>query len=1059
MTKLNLLKSCNRRPALCSIFLIVSLLISQFSFAQKTKIYTDRESDYKKGVELFEQKKFGAAGKKFERIIEMYESNTDHRDNTLLNALYYRAVCADETSHPSAEKYFTDLIDEYGENPTTRLAYYHLGNIYFNNKKFSQALTQYKKVDIYDLNIQQTSEFKFQIGYCYFYKQKFAEAKTYFEAVKSIKNKYYYPANYYYGYLSYLDKNYSEALAGFKLIQESQLYAPIVPYYITQIYFMNGQYDDVLMYAVPLLQRNDLKYTNEMRQLIGKSYFNTGDYATSLPFLQEFYDKSQQSSKTDIYQIAFCEYKLKMYPQAITHFLQLSLLSDSVGQNVQYLLGDCYLKTNDKQSARRAFQNAAKYDFDMKAKESSMYNYAKLSYELGYQDVAIKSFNDFVTAFPKSSNAAEAREYLVQLFLNTNNYRDALSIIKTIENKNPQLKEAYQKVAFNRAMQVYADNDYNTAGNLMDESLHNPIDRSLEADAYYWKGEIAFDQKNYKNAIINFIKYINLSKASGASKSGASVLQANYGIGYAYLKQANYTQAIAYFDNAKSLLSNSTLSKNSVSKLGNDIFLRSGDCHFILKNYNGALSDYQQVIANKGTGVDYALFQKGMILGLQGKNEEKVKTLQRINNEFPFSIYLDDALFETGSTYLVMGENDKGMLIFNRMITDFPNSNYVKRAHLKLGLIYFNESKYENALDEYKTVASTYPNSPEAKDAVNSIKQVFITKGDAKGFTDFVKQIPNVSIGATAQDSLIYLAAEQNFSDENFDKALDGFTDYLNTFPNGAFALQAHYYRAECLSRNKDYAHALEDYQWVAGKSSSAFSEKAMLQSARINYTIIKDYPSAYKYYKQLSEVTNVKSNLLEAWQGTMFTAYRLNKNEEVKMAAEKILSSDIAKNESIADAHYYLAKTAMDRSDFATAATEFKKVSQLLQSEKSAEALYFIAFISFKQNDLKLAEEQAFKVINQKPQYNYWIGKSYILLSDIYAAEDDWFNAKAALQGIIDNYKGNDDIVPTAQEKMKVLTEKENAGSKLMQDSIQHQFQMDTLEEFFTPVDTLKKK
>ncbi len=1059
MTKQNLpFKTCRLQFALCGIFLFFSLFLSQFSFAQKTQIYTDIESDYKKGVELFEQKKFGAAEKKFQRIIEMYEGKVDHRDNTLLNSLYYRAVCADETSNPSAEKYFTDLLDEYGENPTTRLAYFHLGNIYFNNKKFSQALEQYKKVDIYDLSIQETSEFKFRIGYCYFYKQKFTEAKTYFEAIKNIKNKYYYPANYYYGYLSYLDKNYGEALSGFKLIQESQLYAPIVPYYITQIYFMSGQYDDVLMYAVPLLQRSDLKYTNEMRQLIGKSYFNTGDYATSLPFLQEFYDKTQQSTKTDIYQIAYCEYKLKKYSQAITHFLQLSLLSDSVGQNVQYLLGDCYLKTNDKQSARRAFQNAAKYDFDMKAKEVSMYNYAKLSYELGYQDVAIKAFNDFVTEFPKSSNAAEAREYLVHLFLNTNNYRDALSIIKIVENKNPQLKAAYQKVAFNRAMQVYADNDYSTADKLMDESLQNPIDRSLEADAYYWKGEIAFDRKEYKTAIVNFVKYTNLSKVSDDSKSGASVLQANYGIGYSYLKQANYAQAIAYFDNAKSQLKNSTLNKNLALKISNDIYLRSGDCHFILKNYSGALTDYQQVISTKGSGVDYALFQKGMILGLQGKNDEKVKTLQRINSEFPFSIYLDDALFETGSTYLVMGENNKGMLIFNRMITDFPNSNYVKRAHLKLGLIYFNDSKYENALDEYKVVASKYPNSPEAKEAVNSIKQVFIAKGDAKGFNDFVKQIPNVNIGATTQDSLVYLAAEQNFSDESFDKALDGFTDYLNTFPNGAFALQAHYYRAECLFRNKDYDHALEDYQWVAGKSSSSFTEKAVLQAARINYTTKKDYSSAYKYYKQLSEITNIKSNMIEAWQGIMFTAYKLNKNEDVKMAADKILSSDISKTESIADAHYYLAKVAMNTSDYATAASEFKKVNQLLQSEKSAEALYSIALISFKQNDLKSAEEQSFKVINQKPQYNYWIGKSYLLLSDIYSAEDDLFNAKAALQGIIDNYKSNDDIVPTAQEKMKVLTEKENSTSKLMQDSIQHNFQMDTL-EILTPVDTLIKK
>ena len=53
---------------------------------------------------------------------------------------------------------------------------------------------------------------------------------------------------------------------------------------------------------------------------------------------------------------------------------------------------------------------------------------------------------------------------------------------------------------------------------------------------------------------------------------------------------------------------------------------------------------------------------------------------------------------------------------------------------------------------------------------------------------------------------------------------------------------------------------------------------------------------------------------------------------------------------------------------------------------------------------------------------YGYWNAKAYILLADNYVGLKDTFQAKATLQSIIDNYKGDDDIVATAQQKLDKL-------------------------------------
>ncbi len=1023
------------------------LILSAETFAQKTAYYNDPAADYKKGVELFEQEKYGAALKRFTEIINLFEHQTNAPVNLVMNAKYYRALSCKELMQPQAEQYFIQLLTEYGENPVTRLAYYHLGNIYYSNKKYDKALTYFKQVDVYDLSAMQTNEFLFQIGYTYFYKQKFNEALPYFEQIKNIQNKYYYPANYYYGYITYTQKNYEAALTSFNLIKESKLYSPIVPYYITQIVFLKGDFNEVLLYAVPLLERTDLKYTNEMRQLIGKSYFNTNEFAIALPYLKDYYNKTAQNFKSDVYQIAYCEYKTKKYDEAMVHFLALTGLKDSLGQNSLFLLADCYLKKNKKSDARNALLNASKMNFDKAVKEQAAYNYAQLSWELDFQDVASKVFQDFINDYPKSKFNTDAKESLVSLLAGTNNYKEALEIIRGFDALSPSIRKSYQRIAFNRALQFSADKNLSEADKTLDESLKNPIDHTIEADCYFWKGEIATDNKNYKEAATNYLKYLELQKNYGNGYSGASILLAKYGLGYAHVKQANYLMAHTFFTQAKNELKIAEIDKKSLQKISNDLYLRSGDCNFVNKDYNAAIKDFQLVIDAKMGNEDYALFQLAIIAGLQNRPEDEIKLLTRINNEMPFSIYLDDALFETANTYFQQSDYDNAILTFNRVLNDFPNSSYQKKAHLKLGLIYLNSNHTDNAINEFKFVAVNFPNTQESMEAMNTAKQVFINTGDSKGYDTFLEEIPGAKITVATKDSVVYLASEQNFIAGAYDKALEGFTDYLNTYPLGPFSTQAHYYRAECLVKNKDFEHALDDYVYVAEKKYGNYKERAILQSARIYYMITTNYNKAYEYYQLLSLSADYKENLSEALKGMMLSAYKMSAWEKTTDASDKILANPSSPSTDIIEANYYAAKVAMINKDYSKAEELFTKVLKGNNSTTGAESLYNIALIYFNQNKLETAETQCYKVIEQKPSYFYWIAKSYLLLGDIFFSQNDLFNAKATLQSVIDNYNLDDDIKPEAKTKLARVIKKENEEMKVMQDSVEYFFQMDTLE------------
>jgi TolA-binding protein len=1048
-----------KRLLLTNIIVLISLVAA----AQQTLIYSDPFSDYKKAFELYQQQKYGAAKELFISIADNLKTNTDKDfSNTRELAQYYTGLCSVALQQPDAEKEFQDIIANNIEDPTVRLCYFQLGKMYYNQKKYSLSAEWLAKVDIHDLDAGQQSDYYFYLGYDYFVRQRFDRAGPLFQRIKDSQTDYYYPANYYYGYIAFSQKNYTDALKSFEIVKQSKLFSAAVPYYISSIYYMQGRYDDCINYAVPELSEQNLVYRNELKQVIGKCYFSEGKYDKALPYLQDYMKTVTKATKEDIYQVAYCEYKSEEYKAAITDFQQVTSFNDSLAQNANYLTGICYIKTNDNSAGRNAFMNAMNLNFDPFIKENASFNYAKLSYALGYQDVAVKALKNFITQYPKSINVEDVKEYLIDLFLNTNNYEEALAILKTIDIDNPQLKKAHQKIAYDYAIQLYNDGKTDDACNKFDESLNYPVNSLLVTQAYYWKGQIDYQRKNYDTAESDLSKFLELAKNETDLPDISSTATANYTIGYSFLKQNDYGNALTYFSDSKNELKagRSYTITSEVFKILPDEEVRIGDCSFQLKNYADALDNYNEVITSKYASADYALYQKAIILGLQNDDDAKLTMLQRIITDYPHSRYVDDALFEEGNTYLDKPDYVSADNAFNEVISKYPKGPYFKRAYLKLGLIAYNQKQVDTAKKDYEYVVMAYPKSSEAKDALAALKGIFIAAGDANGYIAFVEQVPNASITSSAQDSVIYLAAEAKFTGGDCDGSIKDFSSYLDQFPQGSFILPAHFYRGECLWKNKDYTNAITDYEYVLSQPSNRFTEKATLQAARIYFYQQKEYEKAYNAYQSLSQISSYKENTYEAEQGIMRSAYKMMNCAGTKDAAAKVISNEQATTDDITEAHYYIAKCAMDNLDYTIAFNEFSAVAKSNKTIIGAEAMYNLADIYYLQKNYKASSDKCFEVINLLPSYDYWIAKSYILLADDYAAQNNTFQAKATLQSIIDNYPGQD-LVNEAKQKLAGLQAQDELNSRVLPDSLKNKMPIDstTINNNVAPQDTIKKQ
>ena len=106
----------------------------------------------------------------------------------------------------------------------------------------------------------------------------------------------------------------------------------------------------------------------------------------------------------------------KKYKKAIESFSRVANTDDSLTQISYYHMADSYLNLDEKDYARNAFQEASKLNFDLDIRRNSLFNYAKLAYELSYNpyDEAINAFQQFIEDFPDSEDAKDAYRVFIE---------------------------------------------------------------------------------------------------------------------------------------------------------------------------------------------------------------------------------------------------------------------------------------------------------------------------------------------------------------------------------------------------------------------------------------------------------------------------------------------------------------------------------------------------------------------------------------------------------------------------------------------------------------------
>ena len=931
----------------------------------------------------------------------------------------YARVCKEyelksENSIELLEAYLKQYPDSRHANRVESM----MASVYFEEGKYQEAIALYRSCDLDALADKERDEAALKLATSYLKVGNLEEAKVWFALLKDMSKTHQADAVYNLGYIDYVEGRYDAALKAFTSLKNDDVYDSLVPYYIGEIHLLRGEYKQADEVASDYLRHfAGHKDEAEMQRIQGEARYGLQDYLNAVSSLEAYVNAVETPQRKAMYELGMGYYHTGAYSKATEMLGRTTMVQDALAQNANLHMGLAYLQLKDRNQARMAFEQASIGDYDKAVKEQALYNYALCIHETSYSPFAesVIVFERFLNEFPDSRYRERVNDYLVETYMNTRSYDAALKSIAKISKPGPRIMEAKQKILFRLGTQAFANARFADALQYFNRSLEiGQYNTATQADAYYWRGEANYRLEKYQQAGKDLRRYLELAKNKRSQEYGLAL----YNLGYADFKQQHYSSALNWFSR---FVNEGTKDNKQVLA---DAYNRMGDCNFYARNFDDARRSYDKAEQVDPSLGDYSLYQEGFVKGLQKDYNGKIQSLNQLITNYPQSQYIDDALYEQGRAFVQLEDNANAIERFQLLVKNFPQSNMARRASNEIGLLYYQDDKYPEAITAYKEVIKNYPGSEEARLAQRDLKSIYIDLNKVDEYADFASTIPGgANFDVNERDSLTYVAAERVYMRGENTEARNSFVKYLQTFPEGAFSLNANYYIGLIDYNQKNYESASAHLNKVLAYPDNKYSEEAMMMSAEMAY-LANAYDKALELYKLLKDRVSTPERRELAATGMLRSAAMANNDEEVILAATAVLADAKVAPELESEARHYRAQSLVKVNQMQHAVADWKVLAQDTRNVYGAEAKYRLAQYLFDTGKTADSEKEVLNYLEVSTPHTYWLARSFVLLSDIYAKLDRKLEARQYLLSLKQNYQANDDIAGMIESRLEKLNE-----------------------------------
>ena len=875
---------------------------------------------------------------------------------------------------------------------------------------YKQGLKILEPIDVKALTRAHQTDYSFYRGYAYLMMQEYQRASIYFSQLGKSNSRYTTRGTYYYAYCMYKLERYDKALPALKSLEDDPRYAKTVPYYLTQIYYATGNYEEAEARANALLREHQEDLNNgELHRILGEMSYLKEDYNGAVEHLK-IYQKSAAENKeellrNDMFMLGTAQYRLGQYDAAIVSLKQVKQEQDSISEAACLTLGNAYVQLGRPEQAKLSYQAAAGYKITPAVAEEAAYNYTLCTYQSSSAlGESVRAFNDFLTQYPASKYEGRIYQLLSDALMQSKNYAAAIQTLDSIPSPTPKMLQTKQYLRYQLGADNFLQGKMQQSADWMTEVIkHDAESPQYTTEAYYIRAEANYRLRNYASSEAD----LNTFFSRPGVKRSANYSVARYLQGYTCFSQKQYDKArdafSAYIDAA-----------SATEPTYADALNRIGDCYFNGRQFPQAISYYSQVANLQASGTDYALFQKGYALGLQHKYSEKISVLRDLVNRYPKSDYADDGVYEIARAQLQQDDERGAITTYEQLLSTYPHSTLARKASLERAMLFRNLGQNDQAIAAYRQTIEKYPATEEAYTALDALQALYIESGNVDEFLTYSKNLAKMNMNVTtAEDSLLYAAAEMQYMQAAYQKATVSLNNYITQYcAGGRYCTTARYYLADSYYRLGKTTEALGQYVVLAEMNANPYQEEAAMRVAEICYDK-GDWKGALDGFYRMHALASTRENTTIARLGILRCSRQLGRHQAAIDIAGQLLSDTPVSDETKAEAMYGRAKAYIALNQWTKAQPDLKDLAKEVRTEQGAEAKYLLAQSYFEAGDTESAEAQVMEFTQMNTQQQYWLARALVLLSDINRTRGEYFQARQYLLVLQQNYTIKGDDIP----------------------------------------------
>ena len=988
------------------IFLLLCLFVIHTSFSQQSITEDTYEYLYSEALVHYQANQFEIGLDKFNAYIEQGGSYAQE-------ATFYHSMCQLKLGKEQGEEALTNFVNGNPNHPLASRAYFSLANYYFDQENIDQAFRYYQLADHASLTRSEKHEFFFKRGYCLFLQGKFEDAQLDLRNSLSYGEAYKDAASYYLGYTYFNQEKFPEALKYFEEVKKDGAYGDAKLEVMAGIYFERKDDQKLISLANEIYGEASTKSQKTLNRMLGETYFDQKKYNQAIRYFKAYLDISDnRMDEEGYYKLAYAYFKTQNDEEAIKYFKLAALGDGALVQVSSFYLGQLYLRNKNIEYAIRSFEKASSGKDKSIAEEASFLT-GKVTYQRNQFSECINHFQQFLKDYPSSKFRQEVNQLMAQAYLKTSNYDQAISYLETLPTKSESLKRAYQNATFHKGQLLFNDQRFSEAIPVLKKSTSVPLDKEMASKGYYLLGECYSLNNQLSEAVRAYQQCKSLSNTSSIWN-----INSDYGLAYIYYNDKKYQEAAQYFLSF-------TNRSGKYHRFYLDARMRLADCRYVLKQYSEAIRIYDQLTREPTVPLDYLLFQLGLTYQLNSQSKEARNTFERVYNYNGETPYRDNALFQMGLSCLEDNLFKEAISYFDKFERDLRQSALMPYVRAKRALCYFNIDQYTPAANDYKYLLSNHISHPVANDALLGLQELRKKGLSIPEFDRYMEAFQRANPEDSSLEVISFEAAKTNYFNQEYQKAIEALRKFQEKYPRSSFSEDVLYFLGDSYYRMEDWNRATDVFTQLAKNTSSGYLSRVLDKRGRA-YLRMNEYQQAiYNYDLLHANGVNRKDQYL-ADEGKMLGFFHLNNHDSALFYANKIINGDWKPVGAESQALLLKGKVFLSRKDFENARKTIQKVLEETKSEIAAESKYVIALSHYQEGSYKTSVETLFELNEEFSSYDYWIGKSFILIADNYMKMNELFQAKATLTSIIEK-SPVEEIVREANTRLDKL-EKESA-------------------------------